>query len=377
MKKKNILLIAALAVVVMMASSCGSADGEYTGSEYMPDMAHSIAYEINTSNYYHLNQYTADSNYKKMVMPRKPVNGTIPRGYSGAESVNAAAVMADMMGKPMNGYRAYYYEDTEAERARAMAEITSNPISLTDEGLARGKELYEVYCGICHGEKADGNGYLVRDANPAKGDAGGKYPAQPSILTADEYKNASEGRFYHAIMHGKNVMGSYKDKLSYEERWQVIHHIRKLQFGDDYDPLAVTAAFDSSVVSDVIAEVIQTGKASSQALVLKNVFFETGKNDLESGSKAELDLLATILNDNPTIKIQINGHTDNVGDAAKNLLLSEKRAKAVKEYLSSMGVDAERLSFKGFGDTDPTASNDSPDGRQKNRRTDFIILTGN
>jgi outer membrane protein OmpA-like peptidoglycan-associated protein len=374
MKKQNILLIAALAVVVMMASSCGSADGEFTGSEYMPDMGHSIAYEINTSNYYHLNQYTEDSNYHKMVMPRKPVAGTMPRGAAGLASVNAEALKADMMGLPTNGYMPYYYEDTEADRARAMADMTSNPVNLTDAGLARGKELYEVYCGICHGEKADGNGYLVRDAVPAKGDLGGKYPAQPTNLTSDEFKAASEGRFYHAIMYGKNVMGSYKDKLSYEERWQVIHHIRKLQFGDDYDPLAVTAAFDSNTVSQVINEVISTGNASSQALVLNNVFFETGKNELESGSKAELDLLANILKENPKVKIQINGHTDNVGDAAKNQKLSEKRAKAVMDYLIAAGIEADRLSFKGFGDTDPTASNDSPDGRQKNRRTDFIIL---
>lgn len=57
----------------------------------------------------------------------------------------------------------------------------------------------------------------------------GKYPAQPAILTSDEFTAASNGRFYFAIMHGKNVMGSYADKLSYEERWQVIHYIRALQ----------------------------------------------------------------------------------------------------------------------------------------------------
>ena len=65
--------------------------------------------------------------------------------------------------------------------------------------------MYDIYCGICHGEKADGNGYLVRDD--------GKYPAQPAILVSDEFIAASNGRFYHAIMHGKNVMGAYSEKL--------------------------------------------------------------------------------------------------------------------------------------------------------------------
>lgn len=244
MKKQNILLIAALAVVVMMASSCGSADGEYTGSEYMPDMGHSIAYEINTSNYYHLNQYTEDSNYHKMVMPRKPVAGTMPRGAAGSESVNAEALKVDMLGLPTNGYRPYYYADTEADRTKASADasLVSPLDSLTDGQLASGKALYEIYCGICHGEKADGNGYLVRDANPAKGDLGGKYPAQPSNLVNDEFKAALDGRFYHAIMYGKNVMGSYKDKLSYEERWLVINHIRSLQGGDEKEEAPATDA---------------------------------------------------------------------------------------------------------------------------------------
>lgn len=64
-------------------------------------------------------------------------------------------------------------------------------------------------------------GYLVRDD--------GKYPAQPAILVSDEFIAASNGRFYHAIMHGKNVMGAYSDKLSYKERWEVIQYIRSLQ----------------------------------------------------------------------------------------------------------------------------------------------------
>lgn len=234
MKKQNILLIAALAVVVMMTSSCSSSGGESTGSEYMPDMAHSIAYEINTSNYYHLNQYTEDSNYQKLVMPRKPVAGTMPRGAAGVKSVNTEALMDDMMGKPSNGYRAYYYKDTEADRTKASAdpELDNPYTEFSDAQLDKGKELYEVYCGICHGEKADGNGYLVRDANPVKGDEGGKYPAQPSNLVQGEYLTAKDGRFYHAIMYGKNVMGSYKDKLSYDERWLVINHIRTLQGKD-------------------------------------------------------------------------------------------------------------------------------------------------
>lgn len=375
MKNRNFFLIATLAVALVIITSCGSADGDFTGSEYMPDMAHSIAYESNTYNYYGLNQKDPDSVYQKYVMPRKPVANTIARGYTGIVGNAHSDIKEVAFGMPINGHVPYYYENTDADRARASAEIQGNPFGLTDAGLAKGKELYNIYCAICHGEKADGNGYLVRDADPATGDAGGKYPAQPSNLIADEYKASNEGRFYHAIMHGKGVMGHYKDKLSFEERWQVIHWIRKMQFGDDYDPLAMTAEFDSTSVTRAITEVLETGKVSEAALVLDEVFFATGKDVLEPGSKRQLDILANILKENLDVKIQVNGHTDNVGDAQKNMKLSEDRAKAVIEYLTSVGVDGARMTYKGFGDTNPTADNDSPDGRQKNRRTDFNILT--
>ncbi|HMG14402.1 MAG TPA: cytochrome c, partial [Saprospiraceae bacterium] len=110
------------------------------------------------------------------------------------------------------------------ERTRAMKEITKNPFPITPNALERGKDLFVIYCGICHGEKGDGAGYLVRDN-------GGKYPAQPANFVSDPFITSSEGRYYHAIMHGKNTMGSYADKLSYEERWDVIHYIRSLQSG--------------------------------------------------------------------------------------------------------------------------------------------------
>ena len=126
---------------------------------------------------------------------------------------------------PLNGHVPYYYPDTDEGRARAAAEIIQNPFPITAEGLERGKELYDIYCGICHGEKGDGNGYLVRED-------GGVYPAAPKNFLLDEFVTASNGRFYHAIMYGINVMGSYADKLSYEERWQVIHWIRALQAKD-------------------------------------------------------------------------------------------------------------------------------------------------
>lgn len=204
--------------------SCGPAGGNNTGHEYMMDMGHSIAYEANSVDLFYYNRWDMNS-YLKYAQPRSPIPGTIPRGYVGLAKYSNGkvpdSVQSEFDHETINGAVPYYYADTDDDRLRAINEIRLNPYPITKAGLAQGKALYDIYCGICHGEKADGNGYLVRDD--------GKYPAQPAILVSDEFIAASNGRFYHAIMHGKNVMGGYSDKLSYKERWEVIQYIRSLQ----------------------------------------------------------------------------------------------------------------------------------------------------
>ncbi|MBT8234183.1 MAG: c-type cytochrome [Saprospiraceae bacterium] len=206
---KKYTLIAAVAFVLLM-QSCQQPGGDTTGSEFMPDMAHSVAYEANYYNYYYNNTWGTEEEYYEFAKPKLPVKGTVPRQSSSSISIPKAS-----------GSQPYYYEDTEEERTRAMNEIIDNPYPITDEGLNRGKELYNTFCAICHGEKGDGNGYLARDD--------GAYPVAPAQLINEEFTAASNGRYYHSIMYGKNVMGAYKDKISYEERWQVIHYIRSLQ----------------------------------------------------------------------------------------------------------------------------------------------------
>ncbi len=221
MKKIKNYIIPVLFVFIVYG--CAGPEGDYPGTEYMPDMAHSVAYEANLYDYYYYNTWGSEEDYYKFAQPRKPVANTIARGHAGiaaGDDVRAGA----MQGIAMNGAVPYHYEDTEEERTRASAEIISNPYPITTEGLARGKNLYEINCAICHGSKGDGEGYLVSEKNP-----NAVYPAQPAILTSDDFINASNGQLYHALIYGKNVMGGYADKLSYEERWQVIHYVRSLQ----------------------------------------------------------------------------------------------------------------------------------------------------
>jgi outer membrane protein OmpA-like peptidoglycan-associated protein/tetratricopeptide (TPR) repeat protein len=111
------------------------------------------------------------------------------------------------------------------------------------------------------------------------------------------------------------------------------------------------------------------------SIVLNNIFFAVNQYDLKPASQAELDKVVQLLNENPTVKIQISGHTDNVGKPADNLALSNNRAKAVVNYLISKGIAADRLSYKGFGESQPVADNSTEEGRARNRRTELKVIS--
>lgn len=110
-------------------------------------------------------------------------------------------------------------------------------------------------------------------------------------------------------------------------------------------------------------------------VVLKNIFFDTGKSDLKAESLSELENIRELLIANPHLKVQINGHTDNTGHAATNLTLSLNRAEAVVKYLIDKGIETTRLTAKGFGSERPLVSNDDEqEGREINRRTEIEII---
>ena len=126
---------------------------------------------------------------------------------------------------------------------------------------------------------------------------------------------------------------------------------------------------DSAAQKNIVLQPIE----KNAAIVLKNIFFETNRFELSPTSVTELDKLVSLLQENPTIKIEIGGHTDNVGKAADNLTLSDHRAKAVVDYLLTKKIDPARLSAKGYGMTQPVADNNTTEGRALNRRTEMKI----
>jgi len=110
------------------------------------------------------------------------------------------------------------------------------------------------------------------------------------------------------------------------------------------------------------------------SVVLKNIFFDTDKSDIKDESKQELEKLINFLSENNSIRIEISGHTDNIGDSKHNMVLSENRAKSVCDFLTNNGIEKSRLTYKGFGDTQPIKQNNTDENRAKNRRTEFKII---
>lgn len=169
----------------------------------------------------------------------------------------------------------------------------------------------------------------------------------------------SNGSFLVCLPAGKEyAMNVSKDKyLFYSENFNLVD----------------SATFQKPYLMNIYLQPV-SGAVGAKPVVLRNVFFETGSAALRPESKTELDRLAQLLSGNPSLSIQINGHTDNVGDDKANLTLSEARAKSVQEYLIGQAIPAERLRFKGFGETQPIDTNDTPAGRSKNRRTEFVVF---
>jgi outer membrane protein OmpA-like peptidoglycan-associated protein len=114
--------------------------------------------------------------------------------------------------------------------------------------------------------------------------------------------------------------------------------------------------------------------AINATIVLRNIFFDFNKYELKTESQVELDKVVQLLQENPTVKVQIEGYTDNVGNVAENQKLSENRAKAVVSYLNSKGISLTRLIAKGYGASNPVAPNTSEQGRAQNRRTELKIV---
>ncbi len=200
-------------------------------------------------------------------------------------------------------------------------------------------------------------GGLVLDAKTKK----------PIPLASIEVQNKN-GKILEIVQ--SSTRGYYKFCLPKEGKYYLVVNHRGYVFKLD----SVTLSFDhlgKTTEKNLYLEPIEVNKA----YVLRNIYFDYDKATLRPESKAELDRLVRILKENPTMVIEIGGHTDSDGSEEYNLRLSQARAEAVRNYLIRAGIDPKRLKAKGYGECCPVAPNDTPENKQKNRRTEFKVLS--
>lgn len=193
MNKTNIVSVAFIALAaVAVLSSCHNKRSR--GWEYAPNMYYPIAYDPDQKN----------PNFEDGKTAQVPPAHTTPIGFT----------RYDEFPNTIEGYQ-------------AASEALKNPLPATKQNLVEGKQLYVAFCSPCHGVKGDGQGHIVEL---------GKFPAPPSYSTGTssrggQMKDLTDGKIYHTIQYGLNLMGSYASQLSPEERWKVIMYVHQLQQG--------------------------------------------------------------------------------------------------------------------------------------------------
>lgn len=168
--------------------------------------------------------------------------------------------------------------------------------------------------------------------------------------------NSSTGKYLVTLPAGKNY-GIYVNAKEY------LFHSENFDVNDTADY--------TEVIKDIPLKKLEVGSQ----IVLNNIFYDFDKSTLRPESKTELDKLTELMNNNPTLKIELGSHTDSKGSDEYNMTLSQARAQSVVNYLIEKKIDVKRLVAKGYGEAQPRATNDTDEGRQQNRRTEFKILS--
>jgi len=193
--------------------------------------------------------------------------------------------------------------------------------------------------------------------------------SEPADIANDNFVN----KWHHiAITYKNDQMKVYVDKY----RVLLVPHCNGLQpayllvegIGSQDRPMI----FKNFKIADG-AQMYMTGQKFTDAkIVTHGINFDIDKATIKPESMGTLNMIVKVLQDNPGLKFEVDGHTDNTGTPAHNLVLSQQRADAVKSQLIVMGVDASLLTSKGFGDTKPIADNMTLDGKANNRRVEFV-----
>ncbi|MFT7420209.1 MAG: OOP family OmpA-OmpF porin [Arcticibacterium sp.] len=195
--------------------------------------------------------------------------------------------------------------------------------------------------------------------------------------TAFDSTQTSRSGYYEFLIHP----GAYEYLISAEgfkssSVFMDLSNIRKDFSRDIYlEPLiAEQLKFEGKEDLGAVSDTLEMEQVNKNTFRLNYVYFPSGKADILEDSYPELQKVIQMMEQKRTVKIRVDGHTDNQGDSHLNKILSIDRAKNVRDYLVAGGIDAERISFKGWGDTRAIETNGIPESRQKNRRVEIVIL---
>jgi outer membrane protein OmpA-like peptidoglycan-associated protein len=229
----------------------------------------------------------------------------------------------------------------------------------------------DVYTQPTKKEYMEGTKTVIRYA--FNDESGQKFPSQLQIIK--NYENAIIGKGGKKIMATPNpedekphaVFSASKDGKNI---WVVLSDMYEPQGGGEVSQYTLTILEVEAMKQDISAGDMMNA-LNKDGFVSLYINFDTGKSTIKPESQKVIDQLYEMLKSNSSLKISIEGHTDNVGSPASNKTLSESRAKAVMDALVAKGIDKTRLVSKGFGQEKPVADNGSEDGKAKNRRVEI------
>ena len=240
------------------------------------------------------------------------------------------------------------------------------------ETCAENFNSFDFLVGRDKHETIEGNMYKARYVfNREKG----KAPSQLQVVRNYEtaiVKNGGQKVYLHKYGDGYQVEGeTYKLTKDGTEYYMEITNFYSAQVAEELDAFDIIIVEREPMKQDIEASAMfdELNKSGHVALYIN---FETGKSTIKPESASIVDQMVEMLKTNPGLKVSIEGHTDNTGTAATNKILSENRAKALMATLVSRGIDAPRLSAKGWGQDKPIADNGTEDGRAKNRRVEIV-----
>jgi OmpA-OmpF porin, OOP family len=336
---------------------------------------------INASNYWSMpTRGTSDLFCKcdrktKMLADKAYSQVDVPQNPMGYQFPNSGKCYAGIFAHAHGEYREYLQTALTRPLEKDKTYLFSMHVSLSDYSSA-----YIDQLGVCfvNGKSAYLNTDILSVLEPLY------------IKIGDEVGN--EVRYWHYISteykaHGGEsyvLFGSFEitklEKTGFKPPEEIRSRINQSTERDAYyyiDDVSLVEIYpdapDESGEQEEEIEATVDEILTDSVFTLKNVLFETNKSALLDSSLPELNFLAGYLKNNLQAHLTVVGHTDNSGNEASNSKLSEDRAKTVCGYLVSRGIDGERIGYKGAGSTKPIATNETEEGRQQNRRVEFIM----